>query len=359
MTENVSGASRGGKELSAAERRLLTQLQTEFPLEERPFARLGEHIGLDEDDTLQMIKDLKGRRLIRRIGGIINTQGLGFASTLAAMKVPPERLEGVAAVVNAYPGVTHNYERNHAINLWFTLICPTEKALDDTLAEIQSRTGVEVLKMPTLQMFKLAVKLDLVGNGRAGERDHREESRPVPVETRELSAAAREVATIRPDQDPREALSPADKALLRQLQGDLPVVARPYRTLGEEAGLTEAEVLARIGVYLDRGWLRRLGAVLYHREAGFKANAMVGWDVPTDRVQEAGNLFASFPQVSHCYERPAYPPDWPYNVFTMVHGRNKEETESVIEDMAARTHLRHYKSLYSTREFKKTSMEYF
>lgn len=345
--------------LDTIDRHLLTRMQKEFPLAARPFQVLGQELDLLEDETLQRVRSLKERRLIRRIGGILDTKSLGFHSILAAMKVPPEKLEEVARFVSSYPGVTHNYARNHPIDLWFTLIAPSEESLEGVLDEIAARTGIRPLKMPTLQLFKIGVKLDLSEGKAPGGSEVEEPGPPESREDEEAGSAGSQRVEHRPVTDPIRDIPPEDRQVLRQLQGDFPLVERPYRALGQRISMDEVEVLARVSSYLQRGWIRRLAAVLYHRRAGFTANAMVGWAVPSEDVERVGKMFAAQPKVSHCYERPTYPPEWPYNVFTMVHGRSQEEVEDIVKNMASSTGITEYRPLFSTREFKKTSMEYF
>ncbi|OGW12130.1 MAG: transcriptional regulator [Nitrospinae bacterium RIFCSPLOWO2_12_FULL_45_22] len=153
-------------------------------------------------------------------------------------------------------------------------------------------------------------------------------------------------------------LDDRDKAIIQWLQGDLPLKEAPYKEIADALAMTEEEVLGRIASFLARGYLRRIGAVLYHQEAGFKANAMGVWQVPPDQVERVGMIMSSFTEVSHCYERPTTP-QWPYNLFTMIHGRDKEQCQKVAEAISHKTGIKEYRLLFSIRELKKTSMSYF
>jgi len=153
-------------------------------------------------------------------------------------------------------------------------------------------------------------------------------------------------------------LSELDKQVIARLQGDLPLCPEPYAVVAAEVGISEAALLQKIADFLAAGVLRRMGTILRHHQAGFTANAMCGWRVPPERVEEVGVVMAAFPQASHVYQRPTYP-DWPYNLFTMLHGRTKEDLELTAREMSARTGITDYTLLHSTREFKKTSMNYF
>ena len=253
-------------------------------------------------------------------------------------------MEEAAARINEHPGVSHNYRRNHAYNLWFTLAVPPDSrlGLQRTVEILGDLAGAEAIRlMPTLRLFKIGVQLDMTG---------------------ELDADARTPTPAYTEQDRQRAeqarLSTREIAAVRELQKDFPLVSRPYDVLAEAAGMSVAELLAHGHRLLARRQLRRVAAVLYHRQAGFKANAMGVWAVPSDQVDRVGPLMAGFAAVSHCYLRPTYP-DWPYNVFTMVHGRNKQACDAVLEAISRATGITQYAALYSTREYKKVRVRYF
>ena len=153
-------------------------------------------------------------------------------------------------------------------------------------------------------------------------------------------------------------LTDIDKNIISCLQGDLPLSLTPYTDLAEKLEIDEENLLAKIQEFREKGILRRIGAVLQHHQAGFMANCMCAWQVLPERTQEVGTIMASFSQASHVYQRPTYP-DWPYNLFTMIHTRTKKECEEVVLEMAKKTGIDVYIMLYSTRQFKKTSMNYF
>ena len=153
-------------------------------------------------------------------------------------------------------------------------------------------------------------------------------------------------------------LTDLDKKIIARLQGDLPLQAEPFAAIAAEVGITESQLLEKLEAYLTAGVMRRLGTILRHHQAGYSANAMVGWAVPAELVEKVGNLMATFSAASHVYLRPSYP-DWPYNLFTMLHGKSAEELEKTAAEISERTGITDYKLLYSTREFKKTSMKYF
>lgn len=149
-----------------------------------------------------------------------------------------------------------------------------------------------------------------------------------------------------------------DKRIIMKLQEDIPIVEEPYKVLAKELGIEEDELITRIKSYHESGILKRIAAVLYHREAGFKSNAMVVWKVPEASVDEIGNYMASLSEVSHCYERKTCY-NWQYNLFTMIHGKDNEACENVVKCIYNKIGIKNYKILYSTQEFKKSSMKYF
>lgn len=153
-------------------------------------------------------------------------------------------------------------------------------------------------------------------------------------------------------------ISLLDKSIISLLQGDIPLTPTPYAHMASELGIEEELLLTKIKEFKEKGILRRIGAILYHQQAGYTANSMCAWQVPTERIVEVGRIMAAFPQASHVYQRPTYD-DWPYNIFTMIHGHSRDECVAVARDISRKTGIKHYILLHSLREFKKVSMEYF
>jgi DNA-binding Lrp family transcriptional regulator len=326
--------------LDDLDKRLLNIIQTDFPLESRPFLKLGESTGLPEEETLVRITALKAARVIRQIGGIFDTQSLGYKSSLVAMRVRADRLDAAATAVSAHPGVSHNYLRDHTFNLWFTLAVPPDSDLAWNVNRLHELAGADSTRtLPTLRLFKIGVRFDMEGKagGGAEAAGYTEERRP---------AAG------------RAGLSPLDIGLIRELQEDLPLVAGPYRPMAERLGISERLFLETAVGLRAKGYMRRMAAVLRHREAGFRANAMGVWAVPAERAAEVGARMAGFPEVSHCYLRPTYP-DWPYSIFTMVHGQTAADCQAAIDAISAATGITEYALLYSLKEYKKVRLRYF
>jgi DNA-binding Lrp family transcriptional regulator len=259
---------------------------------------------------------------------------------LVAAKVDPEYPHRAAQIINAHPGVTHNYLRTHDFNLWFTIATEpgSELGLEGTLEVLAAETGAQSIRqLPTLTLFKIRMDLEMEQG------------------TDALASAGEAVAPR--ELEPIE-LSEEDVATIRATQGPMPVISEPYAPAAERLGVPQEEVLRRLESLRDRGALRRVAAILFHRRAGFSANGMGVWKVPQEEVLETGKRMAAFRGISHCYERPTYP-DWPYSVFTMAHGRSKEECDAVLDAIAEATGITERATLYSSTEFKKVRMLYF
>ena len=327
--------------MDSVDKDLLNLMQREFPLEREPFAALGRPLGLAGDEVIRRIESLKRGRVIRQVSAIFDTRVLGYQSSLVAASIPANKLNSAAKAINSHPGVSHNYERNNELNLWYTVAVPPDSrlGLEGTVDVLHKISGAEKTRiLPTLKLFKIGVTLDL-NQGATAKK-----------EAPQYGEADRASADRNVSED--------DKAAIRALQEDVPLTPRPFDLWGRQVGLSYEELLERAHDLQRRKIMRRFSAVLYHRKAGFRANAMGVWKTPPDRVEEVGQRFAQYQAVSHCYQRPVYE-DWPYALFSMVHGRSEEECEAVLDAMAAETGLTERASLYSTREYKKTRVRYF
>ncbi len=319
-----------------ADRRLLNLLQSEFPLAPKPFAEIGKRLGITEVEVIEKVRRLKAEKVIRQISAIFDSRALGYQSTLAAFQVPEDRIEEVAASINLQTGVSHNYARNHAYNLWFTLTVPPGGDPRADVERLAGENGISrFLYLPPLHVFKVAVQFDMVG-----------------MESQ--SQARAEVAS--PESIPEAGT--IDPSLVKQLQQDLELVPQPFASQARAVGLSENELLERASVFQKNGVMRRFAAVLHHRKAGFAANGMGIWIVPQGRVEEVGKVIASFAQVTHCYERPTYP-DWPYNLFSMIHSQTPEGCRQVAQEISGETGITDFDLLFSTREYKKARVKYF
>jgi DNA-binding Lrp family transcriptional regulator len=326
--------------LDDVDRRLLNLMQGSFPIAPRPYAHVAELGGVTEDEVMTRVQRLLDKRIVRQVTPIFDTRALGYSSMLVAAKVDPEHPHRAAQIINAHPGVSHNYLRNHEFNLWFTIATePDSKlGLEGTLQVLAREAGAEsVRQLPTLKLFKIRMDLEMEGD------------------TQALAQAAEVSEPVELDPQPYDEL---DIAVIRALQGDMPVVSEPYAGAAAELGMAQAPFLDHLAGMQERGLLRRVAAILYHRRAGFSANGMGVWQVPDEQILDIGRRMASVRGVSHCYQRPTYA-DWPYSVFTMAHGRSKEECDAVLDAIAQQTGISERATLYSSTEFKKIRLLYF
>ncbi len=329
--------------LEDVDRELLNAVQWDFPLEARPFAALGERLGISEPEVRERVQRVKDTGVLRQLSAIFDTRALGFSSALVAAKIDPGRIDAAAALISEHPGVSHNYKRNHAYNLWYTIAVPPGEDLDAHLDVLHRESGSLVTrKLPTLKLYKIGVKLDMTGKTAPGAK----------TEVLEHERPERKAEMPAPD------LSDLELNTIRVVQEDLANVEHPFAAYGEQLGIGEDEVLDLLRSFKDRKLMRRFAAVMNHRSAGFKANAMGVWAVPDDRLDEIGPRMAGFSAVSHCYRRPTYE-DWPYSVFTMVHGRNASDCEQTIEAIRADTGIDDYCLLWSVKEYKKVRLRYY
>ncbi len=321
------------------DRKLLNLIQADFPLVHEPYAELGERLGIDGDEVIERIARFKQTGLVRQISPVLDGRRLGYQTTLVAMRVPETSREAAEETLRQHPGVSHGYERDHRFNIWFTLALPPEADVDEELAELTAGFETEALfALPAIKLFKIGAYFDVGGDG----------------DTQSRTGVALNPSGALPD---RIALSEDDRRVLRQLQRDLPLEATPYRAMAADIGIDEATFLSRCRELVDRGAMRRYGASVNHRQAGFEGNGMACWTVAADGVDDAGRRLAALPEVSHCYER-ATNPDWPYNLFAMIHGKTPEDCRQVAADAASEIGLGEPQILFSTREFKKTRVRY-
>lgn len=328
--------------MEALTRRLLNDYQREFPLAPQPFDQIARELDTGTDALLAHLRELQVRGVVSRIGPVFRPNTVG-ASTLAAMAVPPAELERVAAQVNGFPQVNHNYEREHRYNLWFVLTAADRAAIDTTLDAIRRQTGYAVMSLPLLRDYHIDLGFHLrfdraanLSRGDGGERI------PAPV-------PAADTGRIATGED-----------LIEAIQGGLPLVARPYQAIAERIGTTEAAVIAQLGDLLERGIIKRLGVVVRHHELGYRANAMVVWDVPDNQIDHIGRLLGDQDCVTLCYRRPRRLPDWRYNLFCMVHGQDRSEVLACIARMRTALGLDDipHEVLFSGRRFRQRGARY-
>lgn len=314
------------QEQDQRDRELLTALQAEIPLVSTPYAFLGQSLDMSEKEVIKRTERLRREGVIRHLGVQFDPRGLGYRSSLVAARVAPDRVDEAAAAINAHPGVTQNYQRNNDLNLWFTLFVSPLSAIGlDATIDILARVAEcdDVRPLPTLRLYKSS----------AGDVDP--------------DATQKDLAP----------LTPLEIECVRLLQGELPLQPRPFDSLVRGAAVSGEELLAAARSMKAQGRIRRVTATVPPRK-GFTATAMGLWAVPADQVDRYAAQIAANRAISHCYLRPVFD-DWPYNLYTTVHGRSVDECESIINDIAIDTGLTEKRALYPTRELKKARVTFF
>lgn len=323
-----------GMQEEALDFSLLNDFQRNFPLCTAPFAELAARLGVAEGVILRSLERLRREGKIARVGAVFAPKRIG-ASTLAAMAVPPEKLGSVAEAVNRFPEVNHNYEREHRYNLWFVVTAGSEGRLQAALGAIEQTAGHPILRLPLVQEYHIDLGFSLDGKAEKTSAQVRPYSPPTP-------------------------LGELERRLVMALQEGLPLFIRPFQVLASRIGCDESEVLGRIGHWVEEGVIKRFGVVVRHHELGYTANAMLVQDIPDDRVRDLGAALAREPGVTLCYQRPRVQPDWPYNLFCMIHGQVRHEVEAKIAELRARLNLTDYvyDTLFSLTRFKQTGARY-
>jgi DNA-binding Lrp family transcriptional regulator len=326
--------------LDELDRRLLNLMQGSFPITRRPYRSVADQAGISEDRAIERVRQLIDDRIIRQVTPIFDTRALGYSSMLVAAKVDPENPWRAANLINQHPGVSHNYLRNHEFNIWFTIATEPNSplGLDGTLEVLAREAGAEsVRQLPTLRLFKIRMDLEMEGS------------------TEDLAKAVQALPPAETEPQPYDEF---DIAVIRATQGDLPVAPEPYAPAAATLNVPQERLLGHLQAMQERHLLRRVAAILFHRRAGFSANGMGVWKVPDERIMELGPRMAAFRGISHCYQRPIYQ-DWPYSVFTMAHGRSKDECDAILASIAVDTGISERATLYSSTEFKKIRLLYF
>lgn len=321
-------------DLGDLEFKLLNDYQRDFPLVTHPFAELARRLDVDEATVIEVLQSMRQRGLVSRIGAVFRPNVVGV-SALAALAVPVDRLDKVAAMVSALTEVNHNYQREHCFNLWFVATTASAAQLQALFHHIEVVCDCgPMLVLPLLEQFHI----DL-GFGLAPDALHQFQSEllaPIEVSAIELSASERSLVAV--------------------LQTGLPLIAQPFAALG----WAEADALALLSRWTAMGVIKRFGVVVRHHELGFTSNAMLVWDVPDALVSQVGTRLASSGRVSLCYRRPRALPHWPYNLFCMIHGKNRQEVEQRIAALTQTFDMRSYPQeiLFSNRRFKQCGARY-
>ncbi len=315
---------------------ILLRVQKNFPLDPKPFQIIANELGISEDEVISIIQDQKDQKIIRQTSAIFDTKSLGYKSSLVAFEIDEDKIDEAVKILNAHPGISHNYERNHTFNIWFTMaVSPTTTlGLEPTIEALAKLTKANnFIILPTLKLFKISVKLDTTGK-----------------ESKKEKLVKKEKINID--------MTPLHMDAVKLLQKDIEIKSEPFEDIINTLDINYDQFFKIVDELQQSGMMRRFASILNHRRAGFNANAMVVWDVDETNGEDIGKTAAEFSAVSHCYLRPKYS-NWPYNLFTMVHGKTKEETNAVVDSIEKEIESKSHMMLYSSREFKKIRLTYF
>lgn len=318
----------------AANAELLVVLQKGLPIDARPFARIGEALGMSEADVLGRLRTLFEEGIARRFGAVFESQSLGYLSTLCAVDVPAADLVAAQERIAPHPGITHCYEREGHPNLWFTMTAP-EDGLETELARVSAALGpYQVMNLPALKKFKIEAVF--------GKGEKMEENAGVP----------------RTDRKKQAPLSERERVVVRCLQSSIPVVEDPFGAVARQVNYDPAELLDLLKRWKRDGIIRRIALVVRHHKLGFSANSMCVWPVAPAAIEAAGHSMGRNPHVTHCYERPSSEV-FPYNLYAMIHAQSREEAVGIFQALGRDAGLTGGKMMWSVREFKKSSPVFF
>lgn len=315
--------------------KLLNMAQLGIPIERKPFESTGQRLGMSEAEVISRLKRMKGMNVLRHISAVFDASRLGYKTALVAFAVDEARIVDVANKVSMMPFVGHNYERDAEFNLWFTVTLHEVQNSHDVISQLSRACEVDDwMFLPALQTFKIGVALD--ASLRLGN---------IYDQTGEMPIPSRQI-----DDD--------DIACVRILQDEFPLASEPFKELASMHGVDEAWLIKRSLLLLSEGRLRRIAASVNHRLLGYKANALIVWDVPDEDVEAVGKRFASLPWVSHCYQRPRYP-RWNFSLYTMVHAADERNANELVKRMVDIAGQYEWRMLLSKREFKKARVKLF
>lgn len=313
--------------------RLATMMQGGVPLVRDPYGRLGEALELSRAQVIDQLRAWDEDGLLREISAVLEGSALGHDSALVAGRVDPDDIDRVAAIINEHPTVTHNYMREHALNLWFTIATPPHMSLDETLRRLEALTGVDHFEaLRRTYTFKIGVNFDL--NSKANHT---------------AAPTLGEAKSVTP--------SPREQAAFVALQTPLPYVEDPFAALVEGRDLTVDQLLEIASAHMG-GAIRKYVATLRHRRLGVRGNGMGVWNVPEDQLARLGPWFAQTPEVSHCYARNAIP-GFAYTLYTMIHASDEDTCRELAKGLAERAGIDDYTVLFSRKEYKKCRLRYF
>ncbi len=315
--------------------KIINKLQGGFPISSTPFADAANWFDIDENTLMQKINELLTSGYLTRFGPLFDADKLGGAFTLAALKAPEEDFERISDIVNSFDEVAHNYQRDNELNMWFVIASDKSENIAITINAIQEASGVEVYNFPKSKEFYIGLWLDIDNDG--------------SISTSSIKAS-NNLSDYKVDN--------IDKKIIKASQAGLPLSSNPYQELGKDIKLTGDEIMLRLKNMLECGTVRRIGLVPNHYKLGLRGNGMSVWSVDDGMVEEMGEKIGSLDFVSHAYQRPRHLPLWPYNMFAMVHGQDRDEVREKVEKIAKilGSKCQKHDVLFSSKILKKTGM---
>lgn len=327
--------------LTKIERQLLQIVQSDFPLTAKPYEEIGKTTGLSEQKVITLLTSLKKRHILREICAIFNARYLGFTSALISFQVNENRIDAVAQIINQHPGVSHNYQREHPYNLWFTLSVPQELAINKHVHTLATMTSCpNYLYLPSIKVFKRHVQLDII--------EQLNTPKTISQTSEEFPQMSSKIII------PQE----TQRGIMRELQKDLSLSPTPFKDMAKRFDVKEKMFFDFLESLKTTQKMSRFAGILNHRNLGFTANAMVVWNIPAHRVQPFVDHAVTYRAISHCYER-VVSPEWPYNIYTMIHGKSRVMTHGIVANLSSTFAITSYEVLYSGKEYKKQRINYF
>lgn len=336
-------------DISQLQQDIINNSQKGFPLTSQPYKTIAEQLAkvnivTNELKVFLAIDDLNNQEVLSRVGPVFDHKKAG-ASTLAALAVPAKDLDKIAGIVNQFDQVNHNYGREHVYNLWFVVTASDMVALNNTLANIELLTGLAVLVLPMEASYHidLAFSINVTGVESATSN---QENQPVTFTDSDSDVTS---------------LTNIEKVALRcAIEKGLPTSLLPYQVIAQQLSLTEQQVIMQISLWQEEGLIRRFGLVIKHRKLGYDANAMVVWNIPNDDMDGIAQKLAKCAPVSLCYQRPRRLPDWPYNLFCMIHGTDRALVLQQIDQITEQLGLESIQKdvLFSFKAYKQHGARY-
>jgi siroheme decarboxylase len=325
-------------EIDSIDERLINHIQNNFPVVRRPFEEIGKALDKTENEIIQRLNNLILKKYIKFIGTVIDTKMIGFKSQLVAFRVKNENISEAVKIINSYPGVSHNYLRDAFYNIWFTIACPADFNLLETVQKLAFLSKAEgFIELPSLKTYKVGLILKVT------KKDN-----PDLERTNRISQRQGQI----------HKMNDFEKGLLNILQYSLPVTENPFDFVGKKIGVSQDAVIDAINNLKNKGVIKRTGAIVSHNKIGYLYNSLVLWEAPVEKLDLYGEYISAFNVVSHCYSRKIYP-DWKYSLYSMIHSSNKDKIVNIIADTIEKIGKINFILLDSLKEFKKERLVYF